>query len=336
MASAPIPGIDDDVDSHWVRVVETFTPGQGAEMADLGLGERELPEVLTAMHAAEEIHVHGLPLKLALRVIPFVRADVLEGTTLVMHGPWPPAKKQVELDETRMQSWPGPVVYDSAGLRMEDPENPESHEKNDPLFLDSSDAELLPVFTGDSQPRRLPLGPSGITTATIYVGAGVALSVDLRGELIRMIESRSGPKLRLECVDGDTQDPVESMLIQRICHAAIVPGCDPGGRLSWPLLAACCQGIPVLSIGRFASGVLPPGIDHLRVDEQHVADSDGGPCPVLASPDAVLEACAEVLLSWTKKFESGVVGGRKSFDTTRAWVRERSLLIDDLGHFGGR
>ena len=78
------------------------------------MNDREIPEALTLMYEADEIHVHGVVPRVATRMLPQARLETLEGTPLIVHGPWTGTTEVLNLlGGEREQVWPGPVRFDA-------------------------------------------------------------------------------------------------------------------------------------------------------------------------------------------------------------------------------
>src|SRR5688572_7193738 len=98
--------------NDWTRVVEMFNPSMDAMVYDLAFDETHTPEIVTALRGADAVHVHGLSLELALRMIPYVPPETIDGVPLYLHGPVARGDEEAPRDPTRLSSWPGPVICD--------------------------------------------------------------------------------------------------------------------------------------------------------------------------------------------------------------------------------
>lgn len=119
----------DPSEDRWVhRVVEMGDPSEEREPpADLSLSRQDLPEVMAAIQSADEIHIHGLGLEIALNTLPYVKPETVANTPIILRGPSaaPPVLRKSSI--ARLQSWPGPVYYDQSALCTL---RPESTDKN--------------------------------------------------------------------------------------------------------------------------------------------------------------------------------------------------------------
>lgn len=103
-------------DKAWEhRVVELEVVGNRLGLVDLANTHSSLPELETALHLAEEIHLHGNDVESILREVPYIKPEALANTTLYVHGPC--QRNDISDPDSslaHLKEWPGPVVYDLA------------------------------------------------------------------------------------------------------------------------------------------------------------------------------------------------------------------------------
>ncbi|TPV94579.1 MAG: hypothetical protein B7733_14480 [Myxococcales bacterium FL481] len=281
-----------------VRVLEAYLAPPGAPTADLALSERELPEVLSILHQVDEVHVHGMPLELALNLIPYVRPEVLEATPLYLHGPWPELVRSPRYDATRLQSWPGPIHYDPAGAATPEAKGtlPTTPTR---LWIDPSEAALLPR-AGGAVPHSLDTGR----------GCVCALSADLDDELRTQLAIEltrlSSPRLRVEPLDESLLPPSQRAGVRRVTQVAIVDaGTNPATLALTATLEAIAQGLPLVCVGDPPSDA-PSGVTWIpRSDAKRTA-----------------LACIDAMSPWLPAWHDG----RSAMDTTasRDWLVARA------------
>lgn len=80
----------------------------------MALDESSMPELLSALHEADQVHLYGVPVQGLLQWLPYVRPDALADVPLQVHGPCVTAPPHIDTGPTRLESWPGPVSYDRA------------------------------------------------------------------------------------------------------------------------------------------------------------------------------------------------------------------------------
>lgn len=134
------------------RVVELDVTGHRLGLVDLAMTQASMPELESALHQAQEVHLYGNDVASILREIPYLKPEALVQTPLFVHGPC----RQNKIDEpdsslTHLKCWPGPVVHDlAAALSLEIPER-EGSLGADLLALDPWSRFLTP--------RQGPTGP---------------------------------------------------------------------------------------------------------------------------------------------------------------------------------
>lgn len=97
------------------RVVELEVVGDRVRLVDLASTQASLPELQTALHLAQEVHLYGNDVASILRELPYVKPEVLVKTPLLVHGPC--RKNEIADPDSKiahLECWPGPVAYDHA------------------------------------------------------------------------------------------------------------------------------------------------------------------------------------------------------------------------------
>ncbi|MEE9383097.1 MAG: hypothetical protein V3V08_06750 [Nannocystaceae bacterium] len=233
----------DDAENRHVRVLEAYIAPPGAAIADLALSERELPEVVSVLHEVDEVHVHGMPLALALNLIPYVKPEVLDGVPLTLHGPWPTLLRQPRYDATRLQAWPGPVHYDPAGAATPEAQGVEPSAPTI-LWLDPNDAALLPHVLG-AVPHTLD---DGLLGCVVSVSADI--EIDVRERIAHELPRLSTPRLRIEVLDESAIAIDRRAAVRRVTQAAIVSAGDNSAVLTLrATLESIAQRIPTVMVG---------------------------------------------------------------------------------------
>lgn len=220
-------------DPSAVRVIELFDPKPGAPVVDLCLGERDLAEVVAALHWADEVHVHRVHPDLAVRCLPEVKDDVLSDKTLVVHPPWPELSAPLRERQGRLTAWPGPTrVVEPAPL------------------IDVDDPQLLPRPSGAEPIQR----DDGRWLATVALAE--SLTDRDRSALAHCVPAASRPgELVVETLVEGRVDAAERSEIRRTCQAVVAP---PVG-FDTTVLEALLQGLPIVMLGeRRADG--PPDV----------------------------------------------------------------------------
>lgn len=285
-------------DGHVVRVLEAYIAPPGAEIADLALSERELPEVVSVLHQADEVHVHGMPLELALNLIPYVKPEVLTDTPLYLHGPWPELVRSPRYDATRLQSWPGPVHYDPAGAATPEAKGTPATIANE-LWIDPSDATLLPR-AGGAVPHVIDGGHGCVCAVTADVDA--AIREQLAIELARL----STPRLRIEVLDEALLPQAQRAPIRRVTQVAIVDaGINRATLTLRATLEAIAQGLPLIIVGERPADAPE---DAVWIERR--------------SPQAVALACVDAITPWLTAWHDGRAAIKTS--SARAWLLERA------------
>lgn len=142
---------ESDPSQLWEHRVVEFSPSYSPGGArDLTLDEASMPELLSVLHEASQVHLYGVEVEGLLQWLPYVRPDALAEVPLHVHGPCVQAPPQVDTGPARLESWPGPVSYDrpaalSLGMAFEE------EREADQIPLDPHAASLWPR-QGDAGP----------------------------------------------------------------------------------------------------------------------------------------------------------------------------------------
>lgn len=97
------------------RVVELGTDPSRLGIIDLAATQALLPELETALHIAQEVHLHGNDVASILKELPYVKPEALASTPLFVHGPCTRnPSDDPDSNIPRLKEWPGPVSYDLA------------------------------------------------------------------------------------------------------------------------------------------------------------------------------------------------------------------------------
>ncbi|MBX7083679.1 MAG: hypothetical protein K1X88_31005 [Nannocystaceae bacterium] len=219
--------------STGARVLELFDPRPGAPVVDLSLAERDVAEIASVLHATDEIHLHGVHPRVALRCLPGVRDALLDGIALVVHGEVP-----LPREDGRTLAWPGPVRCDpTAAAVLGVPALAPAA-----FVIDPHAPELLPRACGP-----IPLATDdGGRLAVVSLGAGLEASACayLRLELPAL----SRPEVRIE-VHLEQDAPLsERAALRRAAQAVLLGPQDPRA-LDRAFLEALLQGLPIAVLG---------------------------------------------------------------------------------------
>lgn len=251
------------------RVVELRDPSPGEHVADLCTSERELPEVVSAILAAEQVHLHGLSPRIGLHMLPYVKPELLRGTVLVVHGPWPRVTASVDADATRIGAWPGPVVFDELARRSHEedlaadvPVDAATADRAEPaadvasrLHVDVHQPALLPREEGPTphQPRAEGR-PLVVVTFAAEFGAAA------REALLAALATAKLEGLEVELWDEAGLPAGQRASLRRHAQACVAPV-----RFYWSssrtALEAMAQAVPLLSFGESLEPP-PPGVQH--------------------------------------------------------------------------
>jgi len=301
-ADSPHPFYFDLLEQGQSRVVELFEAARNAALIDLSLAERDVPEVIAALHWAEEVHAYGIHPELVLRVLPAVREEALRKTTLVFHGSWAPLPETLRsLAVTRLSRWPGPARYDARG-DVEDirPLVDGPIECFPPTeFLDPHRAELLPRICG-ARPIRLD---DGRWLATVMLSAG--LEETLRKSLQHLLPTVGLSGVIVQTCDEASESRGEWAEMRRAVQAYIAPA-----RFSYELLEATLQEIPIIALE--SPGVSESNLEDLPPDAVR-----------LGGRGNVGDRVVSCVRSWVSRWAEGQAGpvdpvGRKVF--TERWL----------------
>ena len=264
------------------RVCEAWSPPPTVPVADLALTEQQLPEVLTALRWADEVHFHGADMLAGLHMLPYVSPEALTGKRLVIHGPCV-APTPAAPDATRLTTWPGSVEYDTlAGGRT----RPAANRGVDRIWLDPTAPQLLPSATAG------PAGPvpfSGQGRHTVVLTLGAALPEALKQGVVEGLGRLEHPELDIEVWDEAQLANAIRPRTRRHAHGCIAGASD--ATVVWGEGTACeamLQAIPLILLGARPTVAEPgpPGVQWV----------DG--------PDMV-DACLGVLEGWVAGWTRG-------------------------------
>lgn len=264
------------------RVCEAWNPPPTVPVADLALTEQQLPEVLTALRWADEVHFHGADMLAGLHMLPYVSPDALTGKRLVIHGPCV-APAPVGTDATRLKEWPGPVEYDTlAGGRNERAANLAT----DRIWLDPAAAELLPSATAG------PEGPvpfSGEGRRAVVLTLAAQLPEALKHRLVERLGRLDVPQLDIEVWDEAQLARAIRPRTRRHAHGCIAAATDGTAVLGeGTACEAMLQAIPLILLGARPSSAeqAPPGVRWIDGSE-------------------MVDACIAVLEDWIAAWTRG-------------------------------
>lgn len=223
-----------------VRVLELFEAPAGSWVADLSLAERHLSEVIAALRAASEVHLHGLNPRAFVEQMPFIPPSALEDTELVVHHPWPKLLRTEGRTSARLGEWPGPVIRSIGAPPIQGMPSTVGGLPN-PMF-DPGDARFLPRACG-----AIPV-PIDNGCLLARVGLDRDLGEAVRGVLHRGLEKLTSPKVMVGPIDESAVEPILRTEVRRAYQAFIAPALESG---VWPraTLEAIAQGLPIIVIG---------------------------------------------------------------------------------------
>lgn len=286
-AETPHPLYFDLLDDGDARVLELFEAQRQTPLIDLSLAERDVPEVIAALHWAEEVHVHAIHPDLVLRVLPAVREDSLRHTTLVFHGTWPPLPGTVrDLHIARLKHWPGPARHDGRG-RVEDIRARvlgSIHQSPPVEVLDRHRADLLPRATSASP---IPLDDGRFLATVVLAGC---LDESLRSALLQAIPSVGRAEVIVQACDESLIPLAERAEFRRTAQAYVTRA-----RFSTELLEATMQEIPIIVL-----------------DDAHTAELNPDDLPLdavrLGGRGQVADRVVSCIRSWTSLWATGRSG----------------------------
>jgi hypothetical protein len=250
LADAPWCGPEADT----ARVIELFEPTPQMVVVDLSLAERDVPEIVALLHQCTEVHVHGVHPSLAVQCLPDVKAAVLTGVALVVHGPIAPLSRA----PANRRPWPGPVRADVLATAALDETVDEA---TTCVAIDPVDPVLTPRACGP-----VPLDLDDGSTLAV-VGLVADISEGVRFQLRFAIEALNRPGVRVEVCDESTVPIGERLARRRALQAVIVPE-QPAPGWSRAMLESVAQGLPVVVLGETRSDA-PPGVLFTGVRDDH-------------------------------------------------------------------
>ena len=249
------------------RVVELWDPAAGIEVADVVMNDREIPEALTLMYEADEIHVHGVVPRVATRMLPQARLETLEGTPLIVHGPWTGTTEVLNLLRgEREQVWPGPVRFDALARACWERDLDEDIESRDatgrkaipaedvpaPLFIDVHQGHLLPV-----EGARLPAEVDGRRQVKVFLAP--EYNEAARAAILEKLSKSEAPSLDVEVIHAAGESAELTAFMQRTCHLVVAPFASYWSA-SAVALRAVAQEVPLVIVGDFEDIEPAPGV----------------------------------------------------------------------------
>lgn len=241
------------------RVVELDVEGKRLGRVDLSSTRASLAELETALHSAQEVHLHGHDVASMLREIPYVKPEALANTPLYVHGPC--CKNEIKDPEskiTHLEAWPGPISYDlAASLSLE--------LTNEGEVLG---ADLLPLdpWSALLTPRQGPTGPiEGLAEdEAVIVCLSRMLEDQQRTEICERVE-----KLFCACpasvdvgwIDESKLHVLDARKHRRLAQLFVTSSWGDPGCLE--AMAACT---PFWVLDGFQSSTLAPWLAQLGVD----------------------------------------------------------------------
>lgn len=241
-AKRPNPAAEDalELGCGKARVLELFEAPPGTWVTDLSLAERHLSEVVAALRAATEVHLHGVNPRAFVDQVPFIPPGALEQTQLVVHQPWPKLLRTEGRSSARLGDWPGPVSRDQGAPAIEG--MPSTLGGLPQPMFDLGDARFLPRACGAAP---VPLD-GGQVLARVGLDAGI--SEASREVLIAGAEKLSSAKVIVSPIDEREVEPILRTEVRRAYQGFIAPELEHG---IWPraTLEALAQGLPVIVIG---------------------------------------------------------------------------------------
>ncbi len=265
-----IPGLSGP-DTVRRRVVELWDPSVDIVVADIVMNDREIPEALSLMYEADEIHIHGLIPRIALKMIPQSKLELLEDTPLVVHGPWTGTTEILNSmgGDTEL-SWPGPVVFDASaracwtrdvqdGLAEHDPIANKAKEEDDrprEFFFDVHRGAMLPLVE-----PPLPREVDGVRQVRIFLPPEYAESV--RDTIIAQLEAHATDDVQVELCHDQKAKPLEAARTRRYAHLCIAPLMGYWAT-SLTSLGAMAQRVPLIMVGDHMDLDRPPGVEIVK------------------------------------------------------------------------
>lgn len=308
-----IPLLPGSEDGARRRVVELWDPAANVAVADIVMNERELPEALGLMYAADEVHVHGVVPRVALKMLPQVRIDALEKKTLVVHGPWTGTAEVLNLLGGEAEvPWPGPVRFDALARACWERDQAEGLGDSDATAAKAVVAEDTPTrfFLDVQQPGLLPVDrpPRPIRTDGVHevrVCLAREYSEAARDKILGQFEGSDVEGVSIQVWHDPRSSVQENLALRRHAHLAVVP-LSQYWTTSLSALQTLAQGVPLVVVGDCADLESPPGVE------------------VVADFESLAPIFASCLSCWSR-------GEAAPLDpqAARAWLLARLVGADD-------
>lgn len=220
------------------RVLELAIGGACGDPFDLAINERQLPEVLSVIYQAEEIHLYGVDVPVLLHAFPDVRAAALQQTALIVHGPCEKTPEELRgCAPVKLEVWPGPVRYDRPASESLQKNIPTSELVPYRMYLDPWDHSL--------SPRQGPSGPiEGLAEeAAVVVCLSAYMCPELKDTFRPEVESyfnASPEPVDVAWIDETSAEPGRIREFRRVAQLFVASSwADPG------ILEAILAGTPV-------------------------------------------------------------------------------------------
>lgn len=227
---------EDGVDVH--RVLELGIGGSYSDPFDLAINERQLPEVLSLIYQADEVHLYGVDEPVLLHAFPDVRASALEQTPLIIHGPCEKTPEELRGSApVKLDSWPGELRYDRPASNSLGKNTAPAKLAPYSLYLDPWDHSLTP--------RQGPCGPiEGLAEdAAVVVCLSTYLCPELKAQFCSEVESyfnASSKPVDVAWIDELEADNARAREFRRVAQLFVASSwADPG------ILEATLAGTPV-------------------------------------------------------------------------------------------
>jgi hypothetical protein len=261
-----IPGVSGP-DSVRRRVVELWDPSVEIVVADVVMNDREIPEALSLMYEADEIHIHGIIPRIALKMIPQSRLELLEQTPLVVHGPWAgTADLLTSMGGENEIVWPGPVIFDASARACWTRDVEDGMAEDDATAEKAKEAEDRPrtfffdVHRGPMVPLAAPQRPQKVDggyQVSIFLPPEYAESA--RDAIVEQLEAHATGGVQVELCHDQKADPLAAARTRRYAHLCIAPLMNYWAT-SRTSMGAMAQRVPLIVVGDHQDIEQPPGV----------------------------------------------------------------------------
>jgi len=249
------------------RVVELWDPSVEVRVADIVMNDREIPEALSLMYEADEVHIHGIIPRVALKMVPQSKLELLDETVLVVHGPWSESTELINnLGGEQELVWPGPVRFDESaracwnrdmddGLEGRDATGKKAMESEDlprRFFFDMHRGALVP-YVGP----RIPEEEGGVRRVSIFVASEYGDSA--RESIVAELEKCATEDVNVEVCHDQSASKLGALRTSRTAHLCIVPLMGYWST-SLSAMGAIAQEVPLAVVGEDWDIEQPPGV----------------------------------------------------------------------------